>query len=134
MTRTWSEWIPHTAGKPCPIPDVKAGEFTVKFKTGSPFIPVIDAVNFWKPVITHYRYLLPETSAKSVTLNLVQSKICAEIVEIMAEYDEQAASADGIDCPSGLEHMGDVWRQLEDWRGRIIISQNSQHARQEDER
>lgn len=45
--------------------------------------------------------------------------ICAEIVSIMAAYDEQNQSRFGVDTPGGLEHMGDVWRLLDSWRRQL---------------
>ena len=44
-----------------------------------------------------------------------QEKVCAEIINIMKEFDRQEA-AGGVDTPGGLEHMGDVWRLLDTWR------------------
>jgi len=48
-----------------------------------------------------------------------QKAVCDEILELMEEYDSQLASRGGVDTPGGLEHMGDVWRLLNRWRGWI---------------
>jgi hypothetical protein len=40
--------------------------------------------------------------------------VCDEIVMIMRTYREQEA-AGSVDTPGGLEHMGDVWKQLSEW-------------------
>ena len=43
-----------------------------------------------------------------------QSKVCAEILEIIETYHEQESSG-YVDTPGGLEHMGDVWRLFKNW-------------------
>ena len=49
--------------------------------------------------------------------------IAKEILSIMKTYDEQMAKRGFIDTPGGLEHMGDVWRLLEEWRTIILKEQ-----------
>ncbi len=56
----------------------------------------------------------PEPGASVV--ERARAAVCDEILAIMAIYDEQEKSAHGVDTPGGLEHMGDVWRQLDSWR------------------
>jgi len=51
-----------------------------------------------------------------------ESKVCAEIEEIMHTYREQEKSRYGVDTPGGLEHMGDVWRLLGRWDGELYES------------
>ncbi len=53
-----------------------------------------------------------------MNLREVQEQICNEILDIMKTYHEQEESG-SIDTPGGLEHMGDVWRLLCDWEGRL---------------
>ena len=48
----------------------------------------------------------------------VEAEICAEILEIMNEYDRQNEKG-FIDTPGGLEHMGDVWSLFRDWERRL---------------
>lgn len=48
-----------------------------------------------------------------------ESKVCAEILEIMEEYSQQEASPSGVATPGGLEHMGDVWRLFEKWKATL---------------
>jgi hypothetical protein len=40
--------------------------------------------------------------------------VADEIRMIMAEYRKQEAEG-SVDTPGGLEHMGDVWKQLDEW-------------------
>lgn len=44
-------------------------------------------------------------------------KVCEDIQQIMKIYHEQEDSPSGVGTPGGLEHMGDVWRQLAEWDG-----------------
>ena len=53
------------------------------------------------------------------TLRLVSQEIADEIVAIMETYDQQQAERGYVDTPGGLEHMGDVWRLLDEWRDRL---------------
>lgn len=46
---------------------------------------------------------------------LAKTKVCSEILEIVAEYDRQSQSKYGVDTPGGLEHMGDVWNLFRRW-------------------
>lgn len=46
-----------------------------------------------------------------------RASVCAEIMAIMTVYDEQEKARGYVDTPGGLEHMGDVWRLFESWRG-----------------
>ena len=39
-------WIPWEGGK-CPIPGVKAGEFSIKFRSGEKVVPEVDADDLW---------------------------------------------------------------------------------------
>ena len=43
-----------------------------------------------------------------------RTKVCDEILEIMATYHEQDECGN-VDTPGGLEHMGDVWRLFLRW-------------------
>lgn len=45
--------------------------------------------------------------------------VCAEIVEIAREYERQYEKRGYVDSPGGLEHMGDVWTQIQVWAGMI---------------
>lgn len=40
--------------------------------------------------------------------------VCGDIQMIMKTYRDQEAEG-SVDTPGGLEHMGDVWRQLAEW-------------------
>ncbi len=55
-----------------------------------------------------------------VVVPIKSASVLAEIREIMRVYDEQYARNKGyVDTPGGLEHMGDVWKQLAEWRAMI---------------
>jgi hypothetical protein len=40
--------------------------------------------------------------------------VCKEILYIEEEYRRQEETG-YIDTPGGLEHMGDVWKQIHEW-------------------
>lgn len=44
-----------------------------------------------------------------------KTKICNEILEIMAEHDRQEARGH-VDTPGGIEHKGDVFKMFARWR------------------
>ena len=45
--------------------------------------------------------------------------VCSDIVAIMDEYARQEAENGYVDTPGGLEHMGDVWKRLENWAHKL---------------
>ena len=45
--------------------------------------------------------------------------IASDILAIMQTFDEQMENDGDIDTPGGLEHMGDVWKLMREWRERL---------------
>ena len=60
-----------------------------------------------------------------MTESTVADEIGREIVEIMETYDAQMERDGYIGTPGGLEHMGDVWSLLDQWRDRLLATQKS---------
>jgi hypothetical protein len=60
-----------------------------------------------------------------------EREVCDEILQIMETYDRQLEREHwGVDTPGGLEHMGDVWRLLDKWRGKIMTGRALNPARE----
>ena len=56
--------------------------------------------------------------------------VCSEILLIMAEYDRQMEKSGYVDTPGGLEHMGDVWSRLGEWRNYLLEDEDAESQSQ----
>ena len=89
----WTDWIPHVAGDPCPIPTAKAGDFWFRTQDGEEQHIKSENGDYWNwshgpdgPVegrkITHYRIRLPSPDWKGIAEEL------AAALDWMVENDE----------------------------------------------
>lgn len=108
----WTDWIPHVAGDPCPIPTVKAGEFELRFADGISEVGFFDA-SWWsvgwdswrgnnKPGlnITHYRLRNPSPDWKGIADELATALF--ELLSTINAPETKRGSAARSDAASTL--------------------------------
>lgn len=59
-----------------------------------------------------------------MTKNQAYKSVCDDIQMIMETYRAQEAEG-SVDTPGGLEHMGDVWKQMHEWDEQITSARDS---------